>query len=135
MPVPTFDPAQLSRYATDQSIRRGEDYFKSGAVETLVLRGAELEADVQGNAPRPYRVWIEFDADDVADATCTCPYDYEGWCKHIVATALACLREPESIEERPTLEALLEHLDLPQTRDLVQESALLRSVIIYCIIT
>jgi hypothetical protein len=42
-------------------------------------------------------------------------------CKHIVATALACLREPESIKERPTLESLLERLDLPQTRGLVEE--------------
>lgn len=31
------------------------------------------------------------------------------------------LHEPESIEERPPLESLLERLDLAQTRDLVQE--------------
>jgi uncharacterized Zn finger protein len=38
-----------------------------------------------------------------------CPY--EDHCKHIAATLLACLREPEAVEERPPLEELLAPLD------------------------
>ena len=121
MPAPTFDPAQLSRYAIDRSIRRGEEYFSSGAVETLVLRGDELEADVQGNAPRPYRVWIEFDAEGVADATCTCPYDYEGWCKHIVAALLAYAKQPGEVDIRSPLAERLEVLDRSQLQAILLE--------------
>ncbi len=123
MPAPTFNPARLSRYATDRSIRRGEDYFKSGAVETLVLRGTELEANVQGNAPRPYRVWIEFDTDGVADATCTCPYDYGGWCKHIVATLLAYAKRPGEVDIRSPLAETLAALDRSQLQAILLELA------------
>ncbi len=121
MPTPAFDPASLPRYATDRSIRRGEDYFKSGAVETLVLRGDELEADVQGNAPRPYRVWIEFDAGGAANATCTCPYEYGGWCKHIVATLLAYAKQPDAVEIRSPLAEKLAGLDRSQLEALLLE--------------
>ncbi|MDG4559599.1 MAG: SWIM zinc finger family protein [Candidatus Contendobacter sp.] len=123
MPAPTFDPAWLPQYATDRSIRRGEDYFKGGAVETLVLRGDELEADVQGNAPRPYRVWIKFDAGGTADATCTCPYEYGGWCKHIVATLLAYAKRPGAVEIRSPLAEKLAALDRSQLQALVLELA------------
>lgn len=123
MPAPAFDPATLSDYATDRSIRRGQDYFRSGAVETLVLRGNELEADVQGTALRPYRVGIEFDAEGVADATCTCPYDYGGWCKHIVATLLAYANQPDAVDIRSPLAEKLAALDRAQLQALLLELA------------
>jgi len=123
MPTPAFDPARLSEYATHRSIERGKDYFRSGAVETLVLRGDELEADVQGTAPRPYRVWIEFDAGGVADATCTCPYDYGGWCKHIVATLLAYAKQPGEVDIRSPLAETLAALDRAQLEALLLELA------------
>ena len=123
MPVPAFDPASLPQYATDRSIRRGEDYLRSGAVETLVLRGEELEADVQGNAPRPYRVWIEFGTGGVADATCTCPYEYGGWCKHIVAVLLAYAKQPNEVEVRAPLTERLAALDRSQLQALLLELA------------
>ena len=123
MPAPAFDPAALSDYATDRSIRRGEEYFRSGAVETLVLRGDELEADVQGTAPRPYRVWIQLDAGGVADATCTCPYEYGGWCKHIVATLLAYAKQPGEVDIRSPLAETLAALDRSQLQALLLELA------------
>jgi len=121
MSIPRLSETTLRRQATPQSFERGEDYYQSGAVGRLQQRGNTLQAEVEGSEVEPYVVCLTFDDSGVTDADCSCPYDYGGWCKHIVATALTCLREPESIEERPTLEALLERLDLPQTRDLVQE--------------
>ncbi len=53
MPVPAFDPASLSKYATDRSIRRGEDYFGSGAVGTLVLRGDNWKPMSKATRPVP----------------------------------------------------------------------------------
>jgi uncharacterized Zn finger protein len=60
MTTPHFETAQLSKYATAQSIERGRAYFQNGAVGHLVRRGDELEADVEGTGTWPYRVWIEF---------------------------------------------------------------------------
>ena len=119
--APLFDTARLGDYATRQSIQRGRDYFQEGAVETLVRRGNELEADVQGSALRPYRVWIAFGEQDAIRASCTCPYDYGGWCKHIVATLLAYAKQPESVESRPPLAETLVTLDSAQLRALLLE--------------
>ena len=121
MTLPAFDTTQLPDYATAASIQRGREYLQEGAVGTLVLRGDELEADVQGSALRPYRVWIEFDAEGVANAACTCPYDYEGWCKHIVAVLLAYAQNPGQVETRSPLAERLADLTHAQLLSLVLE--------------
>jgi len=51
----------------------------------------------------PYQVRIIFDADGIREATCSCPYDWSGWCKHIVAMLLTYIHAPETMEERPSL--------------------------------
>ncbi len=123
MSAPLFDVARLRTYATAQSIQRGRDYFQEGAVEALVRRGDELEADVQGSALRPYRVRIVFEEQGAVRASCTCPYEYEGWCKHIVATLLAYAKQPENADSRPPLAEMLELLDRGQLRALLLELA------------
>jgi uncharacterized Zn finger protein len=54
------------------------------------------------------KITIQFDAGGLTEATCTSPYDYEGWCKHIVAVALASIRKPETIQQRLGLNELLD---------------------------
>jgi uncharacterized Zn finger protein len=78
-----------------ESFRRGQDYFDAGAVFSLIRRGEVVEAEVEGSQPEPYSVRVELDEGGVLAALCDCPYDWGGWCKHIVATLLACLHEPE----------------------------------------
>lgn len=123
MSAPLFDVARLRTYATAQSIQRGRDYFQEGAVEALVRRGDELEADVQGSALRPYRVRIVFEEQGAVRASCTCPYEYGGWCKHIVAALLAYAKQPENADSRPPLAEMLELLDRGQLRALLLELA------------
>lgn len=120
MPLPNLTPATLQHHATEPSYTRGESYFRSGAVVSLTQRQQTLQAEVEGNEVMPYRVTIDFDGGGVTHADCTCPYDFEGWCKHIVATLLACIHQPETIEQRPTLTQLLAPLTLVQTQGLVQ---------------
>ncbi len=123
MTLPAFDTTQLPDYATAASIQRGRDYLQEGAVGALVQRGDELEADVQGSALQPYRVWIEFDTEGVANTACTCPYDYEGWCKHIVAVLLAYAQDPGQVEIRSPLVEKLATLDQAQLQALLLELA------------
>ncbi|QQS55228.1 MAG: SWIM zinc finger domain-containing protein [Candidatus Competibacteraceae bacterium] len=123
MPTPTFDTAQLCNHATDRSIERGREYVQEGVVGPLTRRGDELEADVQGSMPRPYRVWIQFEGTRIADAGCTCPYEYEGWCKHIVAVLLTCAAQPDAVEIRPPLAETLATLDRAQLQALLLKLA------------
>ncbi|BAZ37636.1 zinc finger SWIM domain-containing protein [Calothrix sp. NIES-4101] len=103
------------------SYSRGEDYYRRGAVYDVKKRGNSLQASVEGSEIKPYRVSVNFDAGGVTLACCSCLYNYDGWCKHIVATLLTCTRASNAITERLTLEQLLDNLDHLQTQRLVQE--------------
>jgi len=61
----------------------------------------ELQADPYESVPvpesiKPYQVRITFDQKGIIDAECSCPYDWGGFCKHIVAVLLAAIRGAEN---------------------------------------
>ncbi len=101
---------QIRRRATPQSFARGEDYYHNGAIFDAVKRGDELEARCQGSDYTPYHIRVVLDKAGNIEATfCTCPYDWGGDCKHIVALLLTYLYKPETFEERaPVQDTLLE---------------------------
>ena len=121
MKIPTIREDIIRHHATAQSFSRGETYYQNGAVTALTQRGNVLMASVEGSDLEPYHTTIQFDAGGITQASCTCPYDFEGWCKHIVATLLRCVHQPHTIEARPTLEQLLDRLNHVQTQRLIQE--------------
>jgi len=121
--IPKLTEATLRRYANAQSFQRGDAYYRAGAVINPTQRGNTLQAEVEGSRAEPYQVRLTFDEGGVTSADCTCAYNFEGWCKHIVATLLVCLRQPETVAERPPLEALLDRLEPAQLRQLVQALA------------
>jgi uncharacterized Zn finger protein len=120
MALSPLNEATIRNNATPQTFERGVTYANEGAVITLTQRGKQFQAEVEGSEAHPYCVTIEFDDGGVTRTRCSCPYDYEGWCKHIVAAALMGVRHPKRIEMRPTLEQLLDRLDCAQTRGLLK---------------
>jgi hypothetical protein len=82
MDVPTRE--DIRGLCTDQSFQRGVNYHDEGRVRRLDIDGDSVDATVQGS--RGYEVSVELD--DLR-TRCTCPYDYAGDCKHIVAVLLA----------------------------------------------
>jgi uncharacterized Zn finger protein len=114
-----IDEATIRQYASADSFGRGRAYARQGAVSDLARRGQRLQAAVQGSEDEPYQVDITFDEDGVAMVDCTCPYDWGGWCKHIVAVLLVALDQPAAIEERPPLEETLAGLDRDQLQALL----------------
>ncbi len=121
MSIPQISEFTIRRHANAKSFQRGEAYYNAGAVNAVIQRGHLLQADVVGTEARPYHVNLNFDSSGLTSVKCTCAYDYEGWCKHIVATMLVCVRNSENIEQRPTLEELLNRLDRIETQRLLQE--------------
>ncbi|BBD69773.1 zinc finger SWIM domain-containing protein [Nostoc commune NIES-4072] len=121
MSIPQISEFTIRRHANAKSFQRGEAYYEAGAVNTVTLRGDLLQADVVGSEAKPYHVNLSFDRSGLTSANCTCAYNFDGWCKHIVATMLVCARNPENIEKRPTLEELLNSLDYLQTQKLLQD--------------
>lgn len=110
------------RSAVDGAVyARGRDYVDSGMVHQLIVRGDTLYAAVEGSQYEPYQVRIDLADGAIGDADCTCPYDWGGWCKHIVAVLLAALEEPQTIEARSDVEQLIASLDRAQLHALLLE--------------
>ncbi len=121
MSIPQISEFTIRRHANAKSFQRGEAYYQAGAVNAIIQRGGLLQADVVGSEARPYHVSLNFDSSGLTSVNCTCAYNFDGWCKHIVATMLVCVRHSEHIQQRPTLEELLDRLDPLQTQRLVQD--------------
>jgi uncharacterized Zn finger protein len=113
-PIPNLSDATIRRESTAQSFERGQDYYHSGAVFDVVRRGDQIVAQVEGSQYEPYTVSVDLAEEGIIDAECDCPYDWGGWCKHIIATLLLCQRQPERIQVRPSVEDLLADLDRAQ---------------------
>ena len=108
-------------YATEKSWLRGKEYYDMSFVGQVYQRGNLITAEVLGSQAKPYMVVIDFQPDQFISADCNCPYDWGGYCKHIVAALLSCLHELHQIQSRQSLEQILDRLNDIQTQDLIQQ--------------
>lgn len=114
--------AAIEALADPKVVERGREVARSGAVSDLVRRGDQLTAAVAGSEDAPYRVTVRLTDRGVADYRCTCPYEWGGACKHVVAALLAA-GKPGAVAERPTLRRLLDDLPREVLADLLVRRA------------
>ena len=111
MSKPSLTEATIRNLTTAQSFSRGQAYLRGGAVLEIKQRDDLLLAEVEGSEYEPYQVRVRLDAGGIVDADCTCPYDWGGYCKHIVAVLLAFVQQPDRVTERTPVVSLLSGLD------------------------
>jgi uncharacterized Zn finger protein len=101
--------------ASDQSYQKGCDYYKSGAIYNPVWQSAPggivLMANCEGSTAPSYRLRIELDEGGIRSVFCTCPYDWGGDCKHIVALLLLYLNQPDEFSQQKSVSDLLAGLE------------------------
>ncbi|MGB6239075.1 MAG: SWIM zinc finger family protein, partial [Bradyrhizobium sp.] len=107
--------------ANAESFARGRSYASDGSVSDLLRRGDRLTAEVEGSEFEPYQVSIRLHGDGVADAHCTCPYDWRGYCKHIVAVLLKFADKKTPVIERKPIAELLAELDQARLIELLEK--------------
>jgi uncharacterized Zn finger protein len=117
---PTYTEVFIRAMATTKSFERGEEYMEYRAVRRLEKRGDIVMARVEGSSYPPDRVRVKMEKGEVADARCNCPYDWGGWCKHIVAVLLVMLYEPDRVRERQSYEDLVGPLNEQELRTLLR---------------
>ncbi len=117
--TPHLSESLIRGRAVADVFARGYDYYSQGAVLTLARRGDLLLGAVEGSDYAPYQVQIRLDAGGVISAHCSCPYDWGGDCKHIVAVLLTALHQPAAVETRPAVATLLADLSPDQLRTLL----------------
>lgn len=109
---------QILAKVTEKSFKRGMEYFDWGMVESVVRRGNRLFAEVLGSEEDFYHVGIALQEGDFS-ASCTCPYDWGGYCKHIVAVLLTWMNDRDSVPVHASIEELLSDLDADRLRTLI----------------
>jgi uncharacterized Zn finger protein len=101
----------LRSRASPESFSRGQKLYRAGAVFDAFRRSDQLFGRCEGTGEAFYDLRIRLGDRGIREASCSCPYDYGGYCKHIVALALTWIHNPNSIAEQENIETLLEPLN------------------------
>ena len=120
-PNPRFDVAALKGRAGETVFARGQAYHRDGHVLILAVESHRVLAEVQGS--EDYRVELTGRGASIA-GRCTCPaFEDRGFCKHMVATALAANAERDDGDGQQRvcpLDRIREHLKSKDAAELVQ---------------
>lgn len=106
--------AAIRAGATEKSFARGRELFRRDAVSRAAIQGRTLSGVCEGSGSPFYRVRAELDEGGVRSASCTCPYDFGGYCKHVIALLLSYAHEHESFAVRKEPAELLSELSREQ---------------------
>ena len=97
--------------ANTKSFERGMEYYRSGAIFNAFRRGNILLGDCSGSNASFYNLRVEVERDSIKSAVCTCPYDLDGYCKHVVALVLTYIHQPGKFIEQKSVSDLLVDLE------------------------
>jgi uncharacterized Zn finger protein len=111
MAFPKVTESMIRAGTEPESFRRGEEYYRDGAISNAAIQGSALSAECAGTYAPYYRVQVELDEAGIAGASCTCLYEGVGHCKHIVALLLAYMHQPKTFAARKAPAELLAGLD------------------------
>ncbi len=114
----TITEDDILEKVTERSFQRGRQYYDWDMVESAIQRRNRLFAEVLGSDWEPYHVGVALQEADFS-ASCTCPYDWGGYYKHIVAVLLTFIHDRDRITTRPPTEELLSKLGADELKALV----------------
>ena len=108
-----FDLAAIRRQAGGKTFERGKEYFEDDCVEILSLEPKRVIAQVAGT--EDYRTVVTVDGKEEYGGECSCPaFGDFGFCKHMVAAALAANAVKDDSEAAGVVPRLREHLQANQ---------------------
>ena len=102
---------QLRSLSSPGSFARGRELYRTGAVYNTFRRGNDLKGKCQGTSAPYYQLHIRMDEDGIQAANCTCPFEWGGYCKHVIALVLTYIHDPQVFIEQKEIGALLKDLD------------------------
>ena len=96
MPLPPY-----TQYFSPKSLQRAEEYIHS--VKIKEISDKTIKARVWGSYK--YKVKIKWNEnEEYTVLKCSCPYDYDGYCKHIGAVLMFAEENPEIFESKSNSE-------------------------------
>ena len=113
----TFDLGAIRKQAGGKTFERGKEYFDDDCVEILSLEPKRVVALVAGT--EDYRTVVTADGKEIS-GECSCPaFGDWGFCKHMVAAALAANAAKNDSEAVGALPRVREHLQAKSKDQLV----------------
>ena len=101
----------LKSLSSPESFTRGYALYQSGAVFDSFRQGDILTGKCEGSSAPFYHLRVQLDEGGIREASCNCPYDWGGYCKHIVALMLTYIHKPDAFIEQKNIKELLGQLD------------------------
>jgi uncharacterized Zn finger protein len=111
MPIPKLTESMIQALASPESFQRGRAYYEGGAIFNAAIQGDVLLGECEGSSAPSYQMRVQLDSAGIREAKCTCPYDWGGACKHIVALLLAYLHGRKQFAVRAQPAEVLADLD------------------------
>ena len=90
---------------------RGENLYKNRAISKASIQENRLTGKCAGNEMPYYDITIELDDYGVRKAECSCPFNFPGYCKHVVALLLKYVNEPDSFVVRKSASELINSIN------------------------
>lgn len=84
----------IKRLCSDNIYQRGLAYLKQGRVSNQTIHNNSLSGQVQGSQFYTYDVKIDVEKDKLIPS-CTCPFDYEDFCKHAISLLASWIKYHE----------------------------------------
>lgn len=118
---------QIRDLCTSEVFERARNYRDEERIERIDRFDETVSAAVQGSQPEPYEIKIESDGavePESVDASCTCPYDWGGYCKHIIAVLLELAEGDVELEdEREAVERVLSDAHPEELREFLLDES------------
>lgn len=111
----------LKSCSSPESFTRGHDLYQSGAVFDTFRQGDLLIGKCEGSSAPFYQIHVQLDEGGIQEASCTCPFDWGGHCKHIVALILTYMHNPDAFIEQKNINELLGQQDKDTLVQLITE--------------
>jgi uncharacterized Zn finger protein len=100
----------IEEISSEKSFARGIDLYLSSAISGTYRKENTIYGKCEGSGGKVYDLEVNFGGIEL-DAYCSCPYDWGGLCKHLVAFLLTYVNEEELFTEPVNIPTLLEPLD------------------------
>ncbi len=101
----------LKSLSSPESFARGLELYQSNAVFDTFQQVNLLTGKCEGSSAPFYQLRVQLDEGGIQEASCTCPYDWGGYCKHIVALMLTFIHNPDAFIKQNSIEELVGQLD------------------------
>jgi uncharacterized Zn finger protein len=101
----------LKSLSSTESFARGYELYQVSAVYDTYRQENTLTGKCEGSSAPFYQLRVIIDEGGIQEAACTCPYDWGGYCKHIIALILTFIHNQGAFIEQKRIDELLMNLD------------------------